>query len=231
MSKKTNQAQTEKGLEGIESALTRTELFIESNSKTISIVIFAAVLVVVAFIGIKRLYLKPLEEEAASQMFMAERFFDRDSFNLALNGYGTYPGFLAVIDDYGITKSANLASYYAGICYLKLGDFNNALEYLEKFNTKDLLLGAAQYGAIGDAYAELDELGKSLAAYRKGIESYSNDFSTPFLLMKEGILFEKLGEFGKAAESYKQIKREFPESTEARDIDRYIARAELRAGK
>lgn len=231
MAKKVNQAQTDKGLEGIEQALTRTEQFIEDNSKILSIVILAAVVVVAAYIGFKRLYLNPLEEEASGQMFMAERFFDRDSFNLALNGYGTYPGFLTIIDDYGVTKTANLASYYAGVCFLRMSDFEGAIEYLEKFKTDDLLLGSAKYSSLGDAWSELKEYKKAASAYRKGIEEYGNDFSTPFLLKKEALVLEESGEFNKALESYRRIKQDFPESIESQDIDKYITRSEIRAKK
>jgi len=231
MASKANQTKADQSLDGIESALTRTEMFIEENSKTLTIAILAIVVVVAGFIGVKRLYIQPLEEEAAGQMFMAERFFDRDSFDLALNGYGTYPGFLAVIDDYGITKTANLASYYAGICYLKLGNYEEAISFLKDFDTEDVLLGAAQYSAMGDAYAELKEYGKAVSAYKTGVNDYLNDFTTPFLLKKMGIIYEENAEFGKAAEQYRRIKKDFPESTEARDIEKYISRADLKSGR
>ena len=140
--------------EGIEMALTRTERFIEDNSKVLSYIMFGIIIVVMIIIGTKRFYLSPLEEEAAGQMFMAEKFFDKDSFNLALNGYGTYPGFLEVNEDYGLTKTGKLAKYYSGICYLKLGDYESAVDYLSDFRTEDVLVGATQYSALGDAYVE-----------------------------------------------------------------------------
>ena len=229
MAKKPKQPQHD-SLEGIESALTRTEQFIEDNSKIISYVVLGAILIVLLYLGFNRLYLKPLEEEASGQMFMAEKFFERDSFNLALNGYGTYPGFLQINEDYGMTKAANLSNYYAGICYLQLGDYENAIDYLEDFDTEDLLIGSAKYSSLGDAYVELGDYDRAVKSFKKGIDDYTNDFSTPILLKKAGLSYEEAGEYENAIEVYEQIKTEFPDATEARDIDKYIARARRQVG-
>lgn len=213
-------------LEGIEQALTRTEQFIEDNSKLLSYIMLGIILAVVIFIGSKRYYFKPLEEEAAGQMFMAEKFFDKDSFDLALNGYGTYPGFLEITEEYKITKSANLAKYYSGICFLRLGDYENAVDYLSRFHTDDILVGSAQYSSLGDAYVELGEYDDAVRSYKKAIHEYNNEFTTPILLKKTGIVYEEMQETGKANETYRQIRKEFPDSEEARDIEKYIARTE-----
>ncbi len=210
--------------EGIEMALTRTERFIEDNSKVLSYIMFGIIIVVMIIIGTKRFYLSPLEEEAAGQMFMAEKFFDKDSFNLALNGYGTYPGFLEVNEDYGLTKTGKLAKYYSGICYLKLGDYESAVDYLSDFRTEDVLVGATQYSALGDAYVELGEYEKAVKSYKKATAEYTNEFTSPIILKKTAIVYEEMDELVKANETYKKIKSDFPESEEARDIEKYIAR-------
>jgi len=228
MSKKKNVKHTDKNLEGIEQALTRSEQFIEDNQKTLSFVLGGLIVVLLIIIGGNRYYLKPLNEEAASDMFYAERFFEIDSFNLALNGFGTYPGFLNVIDDYGITKSAKLARYYAGVCYHQLGDDEAAIKYLEKFKTADLLVGAAKYSTMGDAYVELGDLDKAVSSYKSGIDKYRNNFSSPILLKKLGIVYEELGELDQALESYRTIETNFPETPEGREIEKYIGRVELK---
>jgi len=227
MAKKAKQTQPD-SFEGIESALTRTEQFIEDNSKVLSYIILGIIAAVLIFMGTKRFYLKPLQEEASGQMFMAEKFFERDSFNLALNGYGTYPGFLQVTEDYGITKAGNLAEYYAGICYLHLGDFENAIDYLESFKTKDLLVGAAKYSAMGDAYVELGDYDKAVSNFEKAINDFRNDYSTPLILKKIALVYEEMDEFNKANDYYLEISREYPDSEEARNIQKYIKRTELK---
>ncbi len=231
MAKNAKQTHQDKNLEGIEVALTRTEQFIEDNSKTLSFIVLGIVLAVLIFIGVKRWYITPLENEASQQMFMAERFFDKDSFNLALNGYGTFPGFLQIIDDYGITKSANLASYYAGICYLNLGDYSKAIKYLDDFKTKDVLVGPAKFSSLGDASVELGKYDDAIKFYNKGIEKYPNEFTTPIILKKEGIVYEKMGDYQKAVDSYETIQKEYPDSNEGKDIAKYIDRAKLEKNK
>jgi len=228
MSKKKNVKQTDKNLEGIEQALTRSEQFIEDNQKTLTYVLGGLIVALLVVIGGNRYYLKPLNEEAAADMFYAERFFEMDSFNLALNGYGTYPGFLNVIDDYGITKTAKVANYYAGVCYHQLGDYEAAINYLGKFKTDDLLVGAAKFSTMGDAYVEQGDLNKAVSSYKSGIEKYENIFSTPILLKKLGIVYEEMGELENALETYQSIESTYPETTEGREIKKYIGRVETK---
>jgi tetratricopeptide (TPR) repeat protein len=218
--------QTDKNLEGIEQALTRSEQFIEDNQKTLTYILGGLIVILLIIIGGNRYYLKPLNEEAAADMYYAERFFELDSFNLALNGYGTYPGFLNVIDDYGITKSAKISRYYAGVCYHQLGDQEAAVKLLNKFKTNDLLVGAAKYSTLGDAYVEMDELNKAISAYKSGIEKYENSFSSPIMLKKMGLVYEELSQLDNALKTYKTIQTTYPESAEGKEISKYIGRVE-----
>lgn len=226
MSKKKNVKQTDKNLEGIEQALTRSEQFIEDNQKTLTYILGGLILALLIIVGGNRYYLKPLNEEAAADMYYAERFFEIDSFNLALNGYGTYPGFLNVIDDYGISKSAKIARYYAGVCYHQLGDHEAAIRQLNKFKTADLLVGAAKYSTLGDAYVELGDFDEAISAYRQGIEKYENNFSTPIMLKKLGLVYEELNQLDEALEAYKVIESNYPDTPEGNEIKKYIGRVE-----
>ncbi|MGC9471739.1 MAG: tetratricopeptide repeat protein [Bacteroidales bacterium] len=215
------------GLHDIENALTRTEQFIEDNQKIITTVVAVIVLMVSAYLGYRRFIHTPRNQEAMAQMFMAERYFEADSFNLALYGDGNYLGFLDIIDDYGMTRAANLASYYSGISYLHLGQYENALEYLKKFESKDEMLGPISQGAIGDAYLELGETREAIDQYLKAAHMKDNPFLSPIYLMKAGQLLEEEGDYEKALKLYREIETKYPESTEARDIEKFITRATL----
>ncbi len=227
MAKKANQKEPD-SFEGIESALTRTEQFIEDNSKVISYIILGIIALILIIMGTKRFYLNPLEEEASEQMFIAEKFFERDSFNLALYGYGTYPGFIQITEDYRLTKTANLAEYYAGIAHLKVGNYEEAIDFLRGFKTRDLLLGAAKFSSLGDAYVELGEYESAVKAYQNAVSDYKNDYSTPIILKKTALVYEEMEEYDRANEYYRKIKTDFPDSEEARDIEKYIARTEMK---
>jgi len=226
MAKKQVENQGDKNLGNIESALSRTELFIEDNQKLLTNILIGILAVTLLIIAGNRYILKPKSLEAAASMYMAEKYFELDSFNLALNGYGTYPGFLEVIDDYGITKTAKLAKYYAGVCYKELGDYESSIEYLSKYNTKDLLLGAASQSALGDAYSELGEYDKAIKAYMTAANKYENSFTSPIIMKKAGIVYEAMGEYQKALDIFKKIESEYPESAEGREAKKYIGRFE-----
>lgn len=223
-------AQQADNLQELESALTKTERFIEENQKPITYAVGAIILVVIAYLGFTRFYLQPRQDEAQSQMFMAENYFEQDSFNLAINGDGNYLGFLDIIDDYGMTKSANLAKYYTGISYLHLGQYEDALDYLKGFKTKDLLLGPIAEGARGDAKLELDDMEGALKHYEKAYSMNDNELTTPVYMMKAARLLETMDELEDALALYQEIKNKYPETNEGQNVDKYIARVELKLG-
>ncbi len=228
MAKKKDIAQGDKSLGGIESALTRTEQFIEDNQKLLTNISIGILVVVLLVVAGNRYILKPKNVEAAEAMYMAERFFEQDSFNLALNGYGTYSGFLDIMDDYSITKSAKLAKFYSGVCYKELGDFEAAEKQLSKFKTNDLLVGATALSALGDVYSEMQQYSKSVKAYLTAADKYENSFTTPIILKKAGIVYEADGDLEGALSVYKRISSDYPDSSEGREIKKYIGRVEAK---
>jgi len=215
----------EERISTVEEALSKTELFFEKNKNIITYIVIG----IVVLIGGGMLYhtyvLEPKEREAHSQIYGAENYFAMDSFNLAINGDGNYRGFLDIVDDYGRTKTGNLAKYYLGICYLKTNNYEDAITYLKKFKSKDKIVSSMALGAIGDAYLELDDKEQAYAYYIKAANKNDNDFVTPLFLMKAGWTAELMGKYDKAIESYVKIKKEHYRSNEARTIDKYIARA------
>jgi tetratricopeptide (TPR) repeat protein len=223
----TNQPDKAEGtIHAVEEAFSKTEHFIETNQKVILIVVGLLIVLVLGFFGFRKYYLQPRETEAQGQMFMAEKYFEMDSLAKALNGDGNYLGFLDIMDQYSMTKSANLAKYYAGISYLKLGQFEKAIEYLEKFNGKDKVVGPMAKGGIGDAYLELNQPDKAIKYYLEAAEGTKNDFTSPLFYLKVAQVYEIQKNFEKALEYYKLIKKEYPRSFESQEIDKSIAYAE-----
>ncbi|TRZ75273.1 MAG: tetratricopeptide repeat protein [Bacteroidetes bacterium] len=215
---------TEERIVAVEEAFSKTEQFIEKNQKIILIVVGAIILVVLGYFGFKRLYLAPREKEAQSQMFMAEKYFEMDSLTKALKGDGNYLGFLDIMDQYKFTKSANLSHYYAGICYLKKGEFQNAIDQLSDFSSGDELVAPMAIGAMGDAYMELNNTDKAIDCYLKAADKRKNDLTSPMFLMKTGMAYELAGKNDLALKTYIRIKTEFSRTNEGREIDKYIAR-------
>jgi tetratricopeptide (TPR) repeat protein len=223
--KKSNQ---DDNLQELESALTKTEQFIEDNQMKITYAVGVIVVLVAVFLAFNKFYLQPKEEEALTQMFMAENYFEKDSFNLAINGDGNYLGFLDIIDDYGVTKSANRAKYYTGISYLRMGQYEDAIDYLKKFKTDDLLLAPVKAGAIGDAMLELGNSDDALKQYKKAYSETENELTTPIYKMKAARLLESMDKLEEALKLYEEIKKDYPESAEGTTVDRYIARVKVK---
>ncbi len=214
-------------IEDIEVALTKTEQYIEDNQKSIMIIVGAVVVIVLLFLAVRNFYIKPKEKEAANQMYVAEQYFERDSFNLALYGDGNNLGFLDVVSEYKITKSADLAGLYAGLCYLHLAEYENAIDYLSDYSSDDHILGPLAMGALGDAYVELEDYKKASSAYEKAYRYKSNDYTTPLFLYKAALVEETLENLNAALELYKRITIEYPNSNQAGQVEKAIARLEM----
>ncbi len=213
-------------LEQIETTLSNAELFIEKNQKAIIIVLAVVIVAVLAFFGVKKYYLEPRETNAQEAMYHAEQYFEKENFTSALNGDGNYMGFVDVINEFGGTKTANLAKYYAGICYLNTGDYNNAINYLKEFNGKDVIVTSLALGAMGDANMELDNVAEAAKCYESAAAKTENTFTSPMYLLRAGMAYEMAGNYAKAIEVYQQIKADYPTSNEAFSIEKYIARAQ-----
>lgn len=228
---KENVKKDEERLESIETTLGKTEMFVENNKKTITAVVIAVVIVILAVFGIKKYYIDPRNEEAMAQMFRAEQFFAADDYATALNGDGNNVGFLDIINNYGRTKSGNLARYYAGICYLNLGEFENAIKYLGEYKGKDEIVKPLAMGAMGDAYMELDNPAEAAKCYERAALESKNSFTSPMMLMKAGYAYEMVENYEKALEMYNIIKKDYPSSNEAFNIEKNIAYVEAKLGR
>jgi tetratricopeptide (TPR) repeat protein len=217
--------QKQDGFEQLQEATISTEQFIERNQKWIVRGVTLVLVAIAAYFGYNRFYKTPLEKEALAQMSSPERYFAQDSFRLALNGDGNALGFLEIIDMYGSTPSGNLANYYAGLCFLHTGDYHNAIEYLGKYSAKDMVFSRLAKANIGDAYMELGDFKQAAHYYRQAVDGNKNDLAAPFVLMKAGLAYEKCDDYKNAVAMYEKLEKEFPNSLEARDIEKYIERS------
>lgn len=200
-----------------------TQSFVQRYQNYILGVAGAIVLIVAGFFAYKLVWLEPREQEAMQEMFKAEQRFEQDSFALALENPGEgYMGFLDIADQYGMTKAGNLANYYSGISYLKLGRYEAAIAYLKDFTPAGDFTPLLKHGALGDAYSELGENEKAIAEYKKAINAPENDFLTPYYLYKAGMLLRSLERDDEAEKYFQQIVDDFPTSTQSRDVEKYL---------
>ena len=223
--KKNEEIKGEERLENVENALSKTELWIEEHQKLIYGIIGAIIIIAGIIWGLKALNDRK-DRNASKEIFTAQKYFEKESYEAALNGDGNYLGFTEVYDQYSNTKTGKLAAYYAGISNMKLGNYQEAIDYLKKFKSKDDILAPMALGAIGDCYMELDDLNNAATYYSNAASKSKNEFTGPMFLTKAGMTYEILGDYAKALKCYQSLKADYPLSSEAFEISKNIANME-----
>ncbi|MCX6190206.1 MAG: tetratricopeptide repeat protein [Bacteroidetes bacterium] len=208
--------------------------FVQKYSRTLLYVIGGVIVLIGAIAGY-RYYIGGKNDEAKNDIFKLQLMFEKDSLNIVLNGRSASEGksqiksALEIIEEYKGTEQANLAYYYAGVASLKSGKFDDAIDYLIKFDGKDDIIGAEAIGMIGDAYSEKgpDNYTEAVKYYEKAASHHANGFTTPYFLMKAGGVYDALKQYKKALNCYELIKKDYPKSEQARNVDKYLERSKI----
>lgn len=212
----------------VNEALVKAQGVWKNLQKPILAVLVVALVIGGGYYGYQEYIQKPKEEKAADAIFKAQQYFAIDSLNLVLNGDGQNKGALYVIKNYGGTKAANLAHYYAGVSYLKLGDFNNAVKYLKDFSTDAKQVQLLALGCLGDAYAELNKKEEAIEAYKKAASTFEADENNSSeYLFRAALLSETTGKTKEAISLYKELKEQFPKTEKGFQADKYINRLSI----
>jgi len=161
-------------------------------------------------------------------MYVAQDFWEKKDWDKAINGDAGYPGFAKIIGEYSNTKAANLAYFYLGTAYLNKGEFRKAIDNLTNYRGDDNMIAAEALGGTADAYVELKDYDKAVTYFKKAADKANNDFLTPVYLKKLGLVYETQNDNQSADDSYKRLKKEYPLSPQAQNIDEYIARVEAK---
>ena len=199
--------------DAINETLSKSEEFINNNKNKIFTVLGVIVFLLLGFSIFS--YIKSNQNNTAQEeMFQAVYYFEKDSLVQALNGDGNNYGFLEIIDEYGLSDAANLSKFYAGASYLKLGNYENAINYLDEFSSSDLLIQARAYSLIGDAYVEIGDYDNAIYYFKKASNENPNEFFTPSYLLKLAIVYEETGDLESALDTYEEIIEEFKNSPE-----------------
>ncbi|HRI21284.1 MAG TPA: tetratricopeptide repeat protein [Panacibacter sp.] len=193
--------------------------------KQILMALGALVVVIGGWYAYQNWFAAPKEEQAADAIYKAEANFAKDSLNAALKGDATSKGFLYIINNYGGTKSSNLAKYYAGVCYLRTGDFNNAVKYLQGFSTDAPQIQMMAYGCLADAYSELGKNDEAISNYKKASAAFEKDEpNSSEYLFRAALKLELTGKTNEAIELYKELKEKFPQTQRGGEADKYLYR-------
>jgi len=218
----------------LDEGASRTEAWVEKNQKVILGIVGIIALCVLAYLAYDQFIQKPMEAEASNEIYQAQKYYEQaltaeasDSLYLrSLNGGEGKLGMLDIIDEYGSTKSGNMAKYYAGISYLNMNDYSNAIKYLDDFKGDGTMLGPVAKGALGDAFNQLNQKADALSYYEQAATMEDNAFSTPKYLLKAGITAIELGNASTAIKHLTAITENYPKAAEATKAKAYLGRAE-----
>ncbi|ANH81350.1 hypothetical protein A8C56_10455 [Niabella ginsenosidivorans] len=206
-------------------AVDNLRVFWLKNGKKLSIVLGAVVLFVAGFMLYKSFVQRPKIEEALDRSFKAQEYFAKDSFNLALNGDGVNPGFVAIAGRYSGTPTGNLANFYAGVCYIKLNQNDKAVKYLSEFKTGSKPVQQRAYKLLGDAYGDMGNGAKALENYKKAATTFEDDAtaSADALFSAAYLAQHVLNNKKEAIDLYTQLKEKYPRTQQGFDADKYLA--------
>lgn len=195
------------------------------NSKIILGVGGGLLVLVIGFFVYRNFFQKPKEEKAISKLYKAEEYYRQDSVNLALNGDGVNPGLLSIMKSYSGTEAANLASFYAGACYVKLGDFPNAIKYLKDFSTSSKPVQQRAYLLLGDAYADQGNSKEALDYYKKSANHFPEDEagSSEALFRAAYLSARVLNDNSAAEDLFTQLKKKYAKTVRGQEADVYLA--------
>ena len=217
----------QQGALNVEETLNKSEAFFLKYKKAIIYGVLAVIVVIAGVIVYDQYVSAPREDKASTALAKGQEYFQQDLYEKALNGDGAgYAGFVKVAADYSSTEAGNLANLYAGLCYAGLGKWNEAAKYLEDFDTKDdQMISPAAEGALGNAYAHLNQLDKAVTHLKNAAKNADNNSLSPTFLIQAGEILESQGKAAEALELYKQVKEKYVYSMQYQTIDKYIERA------
>lgn len=217
----------QQGALNVEETLNKSEAFFLKYKKAIIYGVLAVIVVIAGVIVYKQYVSAPREDKASTALAKGQEYFQQDLYEKALNGDGAgYAGFVKVASDYSSTDAGNLANLYAGLCYAGLGKWNEAAKYLEEFDTQDdQMISPAAEGALGNAYAHLNQLDKAVTHLKNAAKNADNNSLSPTFLIQAGEILESQGKAAEALELYKEIKEKYVYSMQYQTIDKYIERA------
>lgn len=220
----------------LDETASKSEQWVIKNQKAIFVLLALVVAGILGYLAYNKYVKAPKEKEAANELAFPKTYFEDamtssvavDSLlTLSLNGADGKYGFVDIAEKYSGTDAGNLANYYAGLSYLKMKNYKEAIAHLEKFTSDDELLAPTAKGAIGDAFADINQPEDALEYYLKAANLRDNNFSTPLFLFKAGNTAMEIGKYSAALDAFTRIKKEYPNATEAKNIDVYINKAKF----
>ena len=210
----------------MEQTMNQSEAFFLKYKKAIITVVVALIVIIVGAVLYKTYIAEPREQQASTAIARGQQYFEKGLFQQALEGDSTgYKGFAKLADEYSTTAAGNLANLYAGLCNAQLGKWEAAVKFLEAYDlSEDAMVSPAAMGALGNAYAHLNQLDKAVSTLKKAAEKADNNSLSPTFLIQAGQILESQGKNDEALKLYQTVKEKYFNSMQYQTIDGYIER-------
>jgi tetratricopeptide (TPR) repeat protein len=157
--------------------------------------------------------------------------YEQGNYDQALDGNAQRAGLLTIADDYGGTEAGNLATFYAATALYEKGEYDRAPTYYQRFEKQNDFIGASAYAAEASIYESRGDMQTAAERYEQAAEQYQNKLTAPRYLLEAGKAYEEAGNDSAAEEVYRRIQEEYPDSDQAEEVKRYLARVQARLRK
>jgi tetratricopeptide (TPR) repeat protein len=188
--------------------------------------ILVGVLVLLYFVIIKPAQEnKEISKTALSDIMY---FYDAKQYDLAISGVPerNVVGLKQIVEEYGSTEAGETAKIYLGNIYFMKMDYQNAKKYFEDYSGKNDIYKVSALSGIASVY-EAQKQNKEAAEYfEKAANKASSEILSPENLLNASRNYNLAGNKQKAIELLEKIKKEYPKSAYAKDVERYIAEYE-----
>lgn len=201
--------------------------YIEDNSKNLMYAGIALLVVAAGFWYYTSIYTPKRNAAANDELFKAEKFYEQDSLDLALNGDGgEVLGLQDVAEEFGNTPAGERAAYLAASALLNKGSYEEALEYIQQVSFDDEMVAPLAMCLEGDCHVQMDNFEDGVSNYLKAANLRDNTFTTPYALMKAAKVQMHIEDWDGALESLQRVKKDYKLTQYAANIEKEIARVE-----
>lgn len=217
-----NPNEPQNGLDEVNETLTGLGQKVQNNPR----VIVWACVAVAAIVCIVLLYVYAIRQpginaanDALGQADM-QMMMGNDSVALAQ--------YKAVAADHGY-DAGNLANLNAAIILYKQRKFQDAINYLNNYESSESVIGASAKSLEGDCFVNLKKYPEAIDCFKQAVTISDNNPSyTPAFMLKEATVYREMKNYKDEAEIYRQIISLYPNYGREMgiDLEKYLARAE-----
>ncbi|HLP15805.1 MAG TPA: tetratricopeptide repeat protein [Bacteroidota bacterium] len=200
-----------------------TQSWLEENKKRLSTIgLIAAVVILGAWFYVNNA--RNNNEKAANDLAKVFSYYDNGQYQAAITGLPekNVPGLQTIVDNYGSTKTGNLAKFYLADAYYNTQQYDKALQLYGDVSAGVDIVDIAAMAGEAACYEAKGDFEKAAKLYEKAGKKSSSDPNAPENLVAAARNYAKKGDKERAVELYKLVKEEYAQSAAARDAERFL---------